>query len=32
MQCFCNTQILPEVGASYYERGQVTRNAKENKQ
>lgn len=33
MQCFCNrnTQILPKVGAPYYEGDQATCNAKEGK-
>lgn len=34
MQCFCNrnTQILPKVGAPYYEGDKVTCNTKEDKQ
>ena len=34
MQCSCNrdTQVLPKVGAPYYEGAQVTCNIKENKQ
>ena len=34
MQCFCNrnTQILPKVGAPYYEGDQATCNTKEDKQ
>lgn len=34
MQCFCNrnTQILPKVGAPYYEGDQATCNTKEGKQ
>lgn len=34
MQCSCNrsTQILPKVGAPYYEGDQVTCDTKENKQ
>lgn len=34
MQCFCNrnTQILPKVGAPYYEGDQSTCNTKEDKQ
>ena len=34
MQCFYNrnTQILPKVGAHYYEGGQVTCNIEEDKQ
>lgn len=34
MQCSCNsnTQILPKVGAPYYEGYQVTCNAKKDKQ
>ena len=34
IQCSCNmnTQILPKVGAPYYEGDQATCNTKENKQ
>lgn len=34
MQCSCNmdTQVLPKVGAPYYEEDQATCNTKENEQ